>query len=144
MGPEGGAKKVCVCACVSVYYIQIHTHTQTHTYVYTHIHTEGLVHLVVGTTLGRGRSIPCPPSSWITTEGLLVLWGSFFHKTGGEKPSANGSGFWRPWLVQRRAAKGLGILGLHFWAGMPNLCVSPSSGWKPVCGAGALGSLRSQ
>lgn len=87
MGPEGGAKNVCVCACVSVYYIQIHTHIQTHSCVYTYIHTEWLQNLVVGTTLRRGRFIPWPPRSWITTEGLLVLWGSFFTKQiiGGEK-----------------------------------------------------------
>lgn len=100
MGPEGGAKNVCVCACVSVYYIQTGTHTQTHTYVYTHIHTAWLQHLVVGTTLGRGRSIPWPSSSWITTEGLLVLWGSFFTKqiTGGKK---------KPWMVQAFGELGL-------------------------------------
>lgn len=85
-GARRGSKK---CVCVSVYYVQICTYIQTHTYVYTHIHIAWLQHLVVGTTLGRGRSIPWPCSSWFTTEGLLVFWGSFFTKkiTGGKNKS---------------------------------------------------------
>lgn len=145
MGPEGGAKNVCVCVCVCVLCTSTHTYIDAHLCIHTRTH---------GTTPALGgwdhtweREVyPLTPRFMDHYRGFVSVAGVFFDKTDNwmKKTPMNGSGFWRPWLVQKRAAKGLGILRLHFWAGMPNLCVSPSSGWKPVCGAGALGSLQSQ
>lgn len=63
-GARRGSKKMCVCASVCLYtymHIQISIHIQTHMYTHrhTHTHTKWLQCLVVGTTLGRGRPVPC-------------------------------------------------------------------------------------
>lgn len=140
----------CVCARVSVYlfmYICIYKYIciriQTHTRVYTH--TCKMTPALSGWDR-TWEGEPCPLIPCVMDHyGGFVSGVSFMKQiTGWGKISANRSVLWRPWLVKRQAAKGLGILWLHFWAGMPNVCVSPSSGWKPACEAGALGLLQSQ
>lgn len=87
-------------------------YTDTHTLIYTHIHKmtpvlSGWDHTWETETYPL---IPCFTDHYRGFLGGFFFF--FFHETRnwGEKKSANHSGFWRPWLLKRRAAKGLGIL----------------------------------
>lgn len=147
--PEGGAKNVCACVCPCIYiHIYKYVYTNMRTYTDAHIYTRTQNYSSVywlGPHSGQGDLSPDHLFHGSVQRICQCFVGVFFIKQIiGEKKICKQFRFWRPWLVKSWAAKGLGILRLHFWAGMPNLCVSPSSGWKPVCGAGALGSLQSQ
>lgn len=107
--------RVCMCVCVLIYiyaYVctNMHMYTDTHTHIYTHIHK--MTPVLSGWDHAWERET-YPLIPYFTDHYRGFVGGFFFfmkHVTGEKKKSANHSGFWRPWLLKRRAAKGLGIL----------------------------------